>query len=400
MFPLIETAIAFAAAMLAASLVVSGCVQVVLSLGRYRSRGVEEMLLSLMQGFRNFNNDPAVVPQPPANLAKGAPKIPPPDPVALHAAERAFVEDVMTDPTLQARGSALRYSNDPNELAHMVEYIDAGDLVVVAVSHAKYELGEPNDAEMAPRPDLKLPQSWFGVGIVPPYFNTKTFADYVGRFFMTLEATAAQRFKGRVRQLTILLAAILVVVFNFDSVQLLRTLYQNSGVRAAVAGQAERIADIAERGGAKAPEASGSEAPTSAPVVIEETAGLAPSIQLQQAASALDQPELGIGWEGSYIIGRFCAYRGSCSTPTPPISGGQLALAVSLWCFGLLASCVMLSFGAPFWYGTLKQLLNLGNELKGKKLSSDGGGSSPAPGAGQASGSGPVSGPFSMRPSG
>ena len=36
MFPLIETAIAFAAAMLAASLVVSGCVQVVLSLGRYR----------------------------------------------------------------------------------------------------------------------------------------------------------------------------------------------------------------------------------------------------------------------------------------------------------------------------------------------------------------------------
>src|SRR5688572_29879766 len=214
MFPLIETAIAFAAAMLAASLVVSGCVQIVLSLGRYRSRGVEEMLLSLMQGFRNFNNDPAVVPQPPVDgKAKGAVKIPPPDPVALQKAERAFVEDVMTDPTLQARGSAAKYSNDPNELARMVEYIDAGDLVVVAVSHAKYEIGEPNDEEMAPRPELKLPQTWFGNGIVPPYFNTKTFADYVGRFFATLEATAAQRFKGRIRQLTVVLAAILVVAF-------------------------------------------------------------------------------------------------------------------------------------------------------------------------------------------
>jgi hypothetical protein len=218
----------------------------------------------------------------------------------------------------------------------------------------------------------------------------------VGRFFPTLEATAAQRFKGQIRQLTILLAAILVVVFNFDSVQLLRTLYQNSGARAAVAAQAEQIADIAERSGVKAPvrAAPGAEAPTSAPVVIEETAGLAPSIQVQQAAAALDQPDLGIGWEGSYIIGRFCAYRGSCSTTTPPVSGGQLALAVSLWCLGLLASCVMLSFGAPFWYGTLKQLLNLGNELKGKKVPSDSGGSSATPGAG------PSSGPFSMRPSG
>jgi hypothetical protein len=395
MFPLIETAIAFAAAMLAASLVVSGCVQVVLSLGRYRSRGVEEMLLSLMQGFRNFNNDPAVVPQPPVDgKAKGAVRIPPPDPVALQKAERAFVEDVMTDPTLQARGSAAKYSNDPNELARMVEYIDAGDLVVVAVSHAKYEIGEPNDEEMAPRPELKLPQTWFGNGIVPPYFNTKTFADYVGRFFATLEATAAQRFKGRIRQLTVLLAAILVVTFNFDSVQLLRTLYQNSGVRAAVASQAEQIADIAERSGVKAPRTPGTEAPTSAPVVIEETAGLAPSIQVQQAAAALDQPDLGIGWEGSYIIGRFCAYRGTCASTTPPISGGQLAIAISLWCFGLIASCVMLSFGAPFWYGTLKQLLNLGNELKGKKVPSDGGDSTATPGTG------PSSGPFSMRPSG
>ena len=46
MFPLIETAIAFAAAMLAASLVVSGGVQMALNLGRYRSRSVEEMLFS------------------------------------------------------------------------------------------------------------------------------------------------------------------------------------------------------------------------------------------------------------------------------------------------------------------------------------------------------------------
>ena len=158
--------------------------------------------------------------------------------------------------------------------------------------------------------------------------------------------------------------------------------------------QAEQIADIAERSGVKAPRAPGTEAPTSAPVVIEETAGLAPSIQVQQAAAALDQPDLGIGWEGSYIIARFCAYRGTCASEAPPISGGQLAIAISLWCFGLLASCVMLSFGAPFWYGTLKQLLNLGNELKGRKTPSDGGGSTATPSTG------PTSGPFSMRPSG
>jgi len=396
MFPLIETAIAFAAAMLAASLVVSGLVQVLLSVGRYRSRGVEEMLLSLMQGFRNFNNDPAVVPPPPGDgKTRPADKIPPPDTAALRRAERAFVDDVMTDPTLQARGSAVRYSNDPNQLAQMVEYIDAGDLVVVAVSHARYEIREPNDEEMLPRPELKLPQAWFGNGVVPPYFNTKTFADYVGRFFVTLEATAAQRLKGRIRQLTILLAAILVVVFNFDSVQLLRSLYRNSGARAAVVAQAEHIADIAERSGLKASATPGATAPTSAPLVIDETGGVAPSVQLQQAAAAIDQPDLGIGWQGSHILDRFCAYRGSCTSTAPPITGGQLALDVALWFMGLLASCVMLSFGAPFWYGTLKSLLNLGNELKGKRTTPDAGVSA-------AAGAAPASkqAPFSMRPSG
>src|SRR5262249_7394887 len=132
MFPLIETAIAFAVAMLAVSLFVSAVVQAVQSAGDYRSDIVRTMLRSVIHGFRSFYNDADVVALDYRDGSAAGDKL-----ATMRDAEERFVKDVLADPALNARAGALAYGSTPEQLSAFVEYVDAADLVTVARNHAE-----------------------------------------------------------------------------------------------------------------------------------------------------------------------------------------------------------------------------------------------------------------------
>jgi hypothetical protein len=362
MMPLVETALAFVAAMLGASLVVNGAVQTLLTLGHHRSRTVEDMLRSLIHGFRFFYNDLAVIDDPSMKVAK--------DPVKLSDSAEVFVQDVMTDPTIYARGSATRYGSNAVDVTTFVQYVGQQDLVDLAYNHAEYERAKEADGarelldadkvtgllsttsdDFRTSESLPLPKEWFE-GETPKYATAQHFEAYVKRWFVTLDATASQAYKAKARQLTVLVAAFLVVLLNFDSLNLMRSLYQNSDVRRAVT---ERIPALESAATSVA-----RNEPSTTPRTDDHTAG--PSDDIQAGLVTLNSPGLGIGWQDSWIVHRFCAYRGKCGFDAPSISGGRMAVDVCRWIVGLLTSCLFLSLGAPFWYGMLQRLLNLKSE--------------------------------------
>lgn len=382
MMPLIETALAFTAAMLAASLVVNGGVQAVLTLGGYRSKTARDMLQSLMHGFRFFYNDPTVVPDAAGRLKGSADNV--------RRSAETFVNDVMSDPAIHARGTSALGAESPTESAKYVEYVCSQDLVALAYSHAEYarvtssagasaEAAPTGDGEAARRgaasdaaeitrllasssgpprssAPLPLPRDWFE-GDPPVYATAQNFEAYVTRWFSTLEATASQAYKRKARQLTVLVAALLVVLLNFDSINLMRSLYGNSGAREAVNDRIASLQSDARASGGQAEHVVQESGDRSSFPIEDVRAGLV----------ALDTPGLGIGWQDSWIVHRFCAVTGKCGPDFPPISKGRLALDVVMWITGLLTSCLFLSFGAPFWYGVLENILNLKNALKATK---------------------------------
>jgi hypothetical protein len=393
MFPLLETAIAFAAAMLTASLLVSAVVQAIQSAGSYRADTVAGMLRSVIHGFRSFYNDPDLLavdypdPNDPGKLepAKGR----------VFAGEREFVNDILADPTLHARGDALTYGADPARQALMVEYISASDLIAIARNHAEstsvadaadvpasvaqVSSPTPPPAEsgsviILTRPGDErrfLPANWLypkagkeaahKLRLEKPYATLAKFAEYVQHWYPTFEATATQTFKGRIRRLTRVVACSLVVLLNIDSVGLARTLYRNSG-----GSYADRIPELQQQ-------ASRLGVTTSVDVepVPADGAALPTPADPALLLSALDDPTLGLGWQGSAIVDTWCAHTGKCPSSKLSLTGFQTASATSLWLFGLILSCALLSLGAPFWYNALAGLLNLRNALQTKNEQAD-----------------------------
>lgn len=397
MFPLLETAITFAAAMLAASLFVSALVQGVQSIGEYRSEIVERMLKSLIHGFRYFYNDTDVLRADGAHVA--APPLSAEELAKLRgvvlATEQEFVSDVLSDPALHARFDGASYGGDPETLAKTVEYIDSTDLITIARNQSEstwllrtapqaaaavsspMQPPSPDDppaATAAPAGALPddaqryLPPEWFfakrqattieQMAQLKPYATVARFAEYVQRWFPTFEATATETFKKRLRRLTLVVSCTVVVLLNLNSFELAGKLYANSGND----DFSDRAADLqaqAARLGVVAPsvELEGAEGTT--PVSLgSETSSL---------LNALDSPDLGLGWQGSTIVDQWCAYTGKCPSSGPAISGGQVMKATLWWLLGLAFSCAMLSMGAPFWYGVLSGLLNLKNAVKASK---------------------------------
>ncbi|HKO52357.1 MAG TPA: hypothetical protein VJV79_31835 [Polyangiaceae bacterium] len=389
MFPLLETAIAFAAAMLTASLLVSAAVQAIQKVGRYRADTVSGMLRSVIHGFRSFYNDPELmaVDYPDGSDELGAAQ------GRVFAGEKAFVRDILADPALHARGDAITYGDDPTRLAQLVEYISASDLIAIARNHAESaSVSDPSDAQAraasvsSPTPPPAesgsvtilarpgderyfLPASWLyekggaeatqRLAREKPYATLAKFAEYVQHWYPTFEATSTQAFRGRIRRLTLLVACTLVVLLNIDSVRLAVTLYRNSG--AAYAERVPELKEQASRLGVTAadlePIAEGAAQPSPAD----------PSLLL----SALDDPTLGLGWQGSAIVDTWCSHTGRCPSTLAPLGGWQTASATILWLLGLALSCAMLSLGAPFWYNALAGLLNLKNALQTKNERAD-----------------------------
>ena len=435
MFPLLETAIAFAAVMLTASLLVSAVVQGIQGAGAYRSDIVSGLLRSVIHGFRSFYNDPDTLtvdypdPNNPDDLEPAQGRV--------FAGERAFVKDIMADPTLHARGDAVSYGDEPARQAKYVEYISASDLVAIARNHAEYAAATPGSDPVArmelvsspvPPPaesgtqiiltragdELRfLPASWLyakgGAEVAEklrrekPYATLAKFAEYVQHWYPTFEATASQAFKTKIRRLTRFVACSLVVLLNVDSVGLMLNLYRNSGGEYAqripeLKEQAERLgvtqADVeptavaasvntasaaagsaAAAAGSVAAPASSVAAPASSVAAPASSASASPPppppADLKLLLSGLDDPMLGLGWQSSQIVDTWCAYTGKCPSSQEALSGWQAANATIVWLFGLLLSCALLSLGAPFWYNALAGLLNLKSAVQTKNEQAD-----------------------------
>ncbi|WP_437969328.1 hypothetical protein WMF04_08520 [Sorangium sp. So ce260] len=341
-----ETALAFAMIMLTASLFVSAVVQVIVNVGRYRSCVLVHMLRSLMHGFRAFHRDPDVV-----DPATGRPAH---DALARNeACEMRFVHEVLSDPVLHARSAKLAYSSEPERLALLVEYIDAEDLISIATGASVTADGDGRE--------LLLPGRWVSCGqggssATKRYATLELFSAYVRRWFPTLEGTASQTFKQRVRRLTLLVAMMLVILFNFDGFQVLARLHQNGAARAQAAAQADTLMATAGRLG---------ERPAGAPDELRDTSPRELGLEMQQTATLLDEANLGIGWQESWIVKRFCAYRGDVLAPPP--TALQLLRDTLFWLAGLAFSCGMLSLGAPFWVTTCSRLIQMRNEVQHRK---------------------------------
>jgi hypothetical protein len=391
MFPLLETAIAFTAAMLTASLLVSAVVQGIQSVGRYRADTVSGMLRSVIHGFRSFYNDPDLLavdyPDPGSSdelePAKGR----------VFAGERAFVKDILADPTLHARGDALTYGHDPARQALMVEYISASDLIAIARNHAESaaidsgsDAGERSVNVSSPTPPPAesgsvivltrpgderrlLPPSWLypkgGADLSQklrrekPYATLAKFAEYVQHWYPTFEANASQSFKRRIRRLTRVVVCSLVVALNVDSVGLAVTLYRNTG-----GSYADRVPELQQQAARLAIAQVDLE-----PVPADNAAKT--QVDPRSLLSALDDPTLGLGWQGSAIVDTWCSHTGKCPSASASLGGWQTASRTVLWLFGLILSCALLSLGAPFWYNALAGLLNLRNAVQTKNERAD-----------------------------
>jgi hypothetical protein len=389
--PLIETAIAFVAAMLAASLFVSALVQLLQNGLHYRGRTVVEMLKTLLNGFLVYHNDPdALVVDDPKKSKKKDPKGYTEAKKRIDARLDQFAHDVLSDPALHSREVKLEYGDDDEKLASLIEYIHPDDLIGLAYNYAesyppgKHAEGEPGfprpvePASEAPStvtavaarklPNQWLPEVWVGMNTgadnkaaPKPYATAANFASYVDRWFATIEATHSQQFKRRIRRLTVGVSCLVVVLFCLDGLQLIRTLYHSRTAADQLAKQADTLQATASRLGVAGSAGSTELDKTAKDLLLE----------LQKTSSILDDAAVGIGWQNSWITRRWCAFKGVCKDNEMPTTAGRLFLDLMVWLFGLIFSCVMLSLGAPFWVSTMGKLIKFQNDVENRRQEPD-----------------------------
>jgi hypothetical protein len=326
--PLVETAIAFAAVMLAVSLFVSALVQVIQNLLHWRGKTLVDTLKQLFVGFRDFHDDPDAHDDTTATR---------------------FAHEVLGDPSLHARDVMLKWSDDPQRLAESIEYIHPDDLITLVHNRS----GVPH----APDANGPLPATWTGASDKKPkpFATTKNFSSWVRRWFPTVEATHAQEFKRRVRRLTLVVSCTVVVLFCLDGLQLVRTLWYNRTAAENLSKQVDTLNATAARLGVAGAGATSDPDKSNKDLALE----------LQKTATLLDDAGAGIGWQNSWITKRWCAYKGYCADPPP--QRPRLFLDLLLFLTGLAFSCVMLSLGAPFWVTTLSSLIRMQNEVQTRR---------------------------------
>jgi len=322
--PLVETAIAFSAVMLAVSLFVSALVQLIQSVLHWRGITLIEMLAQTLHGFKDFHEA---------------------DHSHDEALAKRFAVDILTDPSLHASSVLKRFEGDPDKLAQLIEYIHPDDLITLIYSHA----GANKDV------DKPLPAKWTG-DLVSEYATAHHLARYIRRWFQTVEATHAQEFKRKMRRLTLTVSCTIVVLFCLDGLALVRTLWRHRTAAEAITKQVDTLRDTAARLGVVPPSSSSLELDTTAKQL---------ALEMQKTATILDEASVGIGWQNSWIVKRWCAFKHYCEGPVP--TGGRMFTDLLLWLTGLAFSCVMLSLGAPFWVTTLSSLIRLQNEVQRTK---------------------------------
>jgi hypothetical protein len=328
MFPLIETAAAFAAVMLVVSLFVSALVQAIQSGLGLRAAGLSDMLLTLVHNYGRLHG---------RDLNE--------------AEEREFVDAILTHPLLHTRRGRRPGAA---KVARPIEYLDRDDLIDLVKAEMK-----------------RTTKS--GRAVQKAVHDVDDFTAFVERWYETVGATASQYFKHRMRQLTLLVSCLVVVIFNFDGVHLITDLHRDEAHRAAIAQEIKAIQESSIRLGARRGE--GGEVPllASTDPEIERLKGA-----MDRTSKILEASSVGVGWQSSFIAERWSAHRERIAKNPALPPDGEMMGDVVLWLMGLLFSCVMLSLGAPFWATTLGSLVNLTNAVQ-KAKSSPGGDAAKSP---------------------
>lgn len=315
MFPLIETAAAFAAVMLVVSLFVSALVQAIQSGLSLRAAGLTDMLLTLIHNYTEIHG---------IDLDEEG--------------EKAFVEAIVTHPLLHSRrsGKAARAGS-----VRPIEYLDQNDLVDLV----RTEMTRTTKSARA---------------VQRAVHDVEQFTRFVERWYETVGATASQYFKHRMRQLTLLVSCAVVVSFNFDGLHLIGDLHRDSSQRSALAREITAIQDASRR---LAPPRG--EDP--AAVASSEATLQALTREMNATSKILEETGAGIGWQSSFIAQRWRAYRAQGNARESRALDARMLGDAMLWLAGLVFSCVMLSLGAPFWATTLGSLVNLTNAVQKAK---------------------------------
>jgi|CZKU01.1.fsa_nt_gi hypothetical protein len=365
---LIGTAVAFSAIMLAVSIIIMYLVRLVHYLGNVRGRSLGEMVGALNIGFRLENGDPAD---------------------AGDAPQSAFVTDILTYPMLHPAaklsapvsrmgGDASKIEASRQKAAQSVEYIAKADLLEIVC--------RLNGQTYSQKPLLgEFPQRWCN-SLAAEKRSLAALVFYIEQWFETTEAVSTDQFKKASKRLTAVLACIVVVVLNMDGFRLVANLYGKPGLRDDLAQRAPDLQDMGRRSGAtdeRAPlptsrEALLDSAPPATHGVDKANKNVAPDSQAPDGTtphatadvgalvSLLDQPDLGLGWQHSWIAEAMCVAARKC----PPVAGvvppSCFGWVVSIggWLAGLGFSSLLLSMGAPFWARTLENALSLKSAIK------------------------------------
>jgi len=346
------TVIGFSAVMLTVSLVVMALVRVVQYLKRDRGKTLGEMLGSLNVGYRLAHGDQA---QPGDD------------------AQSAFVLDIMSFPTLHSPATVQKFRSPAksargvvqgmDRLSQSVEYISQEDLILIIQRLAALE----HDADAAPPwinapdPSAEVPPRWYGK-LSPANRKLDVFIAYVKDWFETVEATTSERFKLATRRLTFTISCVVVVLVNIDSIKLVSNLYHSASARDEMSARAEGLLAMANNMGVAHTEGPPQ---TDREGLLKDVGG-----ELTQLNTVLNIPDLEFGWESSWICKAWCTYQSHCTsgevTPKEQTRGDWILMGLR-WLVGLTVSCIMLSLGAPFWAGQLKNVLNLRNSVQSAK---------------------------------
>jgi hypothetical protein len=324
MFPLIETAAAFAAVMLVVSLFVSALVQAIQSALGLRAAGLDAMLLSLIHNYGTLHGQ---------SLSGDE--------------ERAFVDAIITHPLLHPlRPKALGGA----KVARPIEYLDQDDLIDLV----KTEMSQPTPG---------------GRAVLKAVVDVTTFTAFVERWYETVGATSSQHFKLRMRRLTLLVSCALVIAFNFDGIRLIADLHRDETERDTLAREIAAIHHTSELLSGEHGEHGDRDATAKAPPAAEPALHELTE-ELRRTSKILEGSGLGAGWQSSYIVNRWSlalreAHDGGPGERAP--TKRELFGDTLLWLVGIVFSCVMLSLGAPFWATTLGSLVNLTNAVQKAK---------------------------------
>ncbi len=340
---ILATVIGFSVIMLILSLIITYLVRGVHYLGHVRGATLGEMLGSINVGYRLMHGDHAQ---------------------SGDIAQAAFVLDVLTFPALHLPAKLVapnaRLGGDPKailagrqKLAQSVEYIDKDDFVqiVCRLCGTQYKSGQDPAGQFPARWCTALPEA---------DRSLKELVAYIDEWFPTAEGVSSNQFMVKSKRLTSVLASVLVVLLNLDAIQIATNLYGSGSTRDALAQSAGDILKLAE-----GTHAADTALPTSRDASLDKvTEGLS------TLTSRLNEPDLELGWQQSWIARAWCVNQHVCAPGDVDVPGTRLGwcVHVGLWFCGLLVSFLLLSLGAPFWANQLKELLGWQTLLQTRKV--------------------------------